>query len=622
MRHGWRTPEIPSTHSGAKTPGIRGAALRQNGWVRSLLNQLSDRVGEAFAAEGLDPGLGQVVVSSRSELAQFQCNGAMAAARQAQRNPRELAEAIADKLRAEPWPFTEIEVAGPGFLNLSVDDRFLAEMIATGVNEGRLGIDPVATPLKVVVDYAGPNVAKAMHVGHLRATIIGDSIARLFRFLGHDVIRDPHFGDWGLQMGQVIAGIEDRLPELAYFDPELEGPFPETSPVTLTDLQQIYPESSARSESDPEWGERVRQITVDLQQGRPGYVALWRHMKRVSEESQREDFARLGVEFDLWYGESDVAEELTPLLADLKERGLAEESRGALVMRVDLPGDNREFPPMILETSRGAFLYSMTDLATIVHRVRDLGVDLVLYVVDARQSDHFEQLFRAARKSGHAPERVRLEHIRFGTMNGPDGRPFKTRAGGVVSLADLIEQITEAARRRLDEADLAKSYPAAEREEIAAQVGVAALKFGDLINNRVSDYTFDLDRFSSFDGKTGPYLQYSAVRIRSINRRAQSLGLEAGPISPPTVEAERSLMRNLLYLPEVLDRAAALRAPNHVAEYAFELAAAWNRFYDACHIIDEPDPQRRGSWLTLASFTLDNLTTVLDLLGIEVPERM
>lgn len=590
--------------------------------MRSLLSQLSERVGSAFAAEGLDPALGQVVVSSRPELAQFQCNGAMAAARQAGRPPRELAEAVADKLRADPGPFTQIEVAGPGFLNLKVEDRFIAELIADGALNARLGVEVVAKPATVLVDYAGPNVAKAMHVGHLRATIIGDSLARLFRFLGHRVIGDPHFGDWGLQMGQVIAAIEEQNPELPYFDPTNDGPFPPDSPVSLDDLQEIYPASSARSESDPDWRERARAVTIDLQQGRAGYLALWRHMKRVSEESQRKDFAALGVEFDLWYGESDVADLVAPLIADLKERGLAEESRGALVVRVDQPDDKRELPPLILETSRGAVLYGTTDLATIVHRVRDLGIDLALYVVDARQSDHFELLFRAARRTGYAPPEVGLEHIRFGTMNGPDGKPFKTRAGGVVSLADLIGLITDAARHRLDEADLASSYPATERETIARQVGVAALKFGDLINNRASDYTFDLERFSSFDGKTGPYLQYSAVRIKSIQRRAESSGMDGGAVLAPHQDVERNLMLTLLQLPEVLDRSAELRAPNHLAEYAFELAAAWNRFYDTCHIIAEPDVNQRGSWLALADFTLRTLSTVLDMLGIEVPDRM
>jgi arginyl-tRNA synthetase len=392
--------------------------------------------------------------------------------------------------------------------------------------------------------------------------------------------------------------------------------------VTLADLQELYPISAARTETDEAWADRARQITVELQQGHPGYRALWRHMKAVSEESQRRDFADLGVEFDLWYGESDVADQLGPLVEGLRQKKLVAESEGALILAVAEEGDNRELPPLILETSKGAYLYGTTDLATLEHRVRDLGVDVALYVVDARQSDHFNVLFRAARKAGIAPEEVVLEHIRFGTMNGPDGKPFKTRAGGVVALADLIEMITDKARQRLQEADIAQAYPAAEREEIARQVGVAALKFGDLINNRASDYLFDLDRFSSFEGKTGPYLQYGVVRIQSIERRAATMGLEAGPVLPPTLDVERNLMLALLRLPEVAERAAGLRAPNHLAEYAFELTAAWNRFYETCRIIDEPDAARRGSWITLAGFTRRVLVTVLDLLGIEVPERM
>ncbi|MGH8958594.1 MAG: arginine--tRNA ligase [Acidimicrobiia bacterium] len=586
----------------------------------SLLTELSELVGKAFANIGLDSALGQIQVSSRPELSQFQNNGALVAAKSAGRTPRDLAQEVVAKLDAGASMLKQAEVAGPGFINLSVSDETLARFVNSMSDDPRLGVAKADPALVVLVDYAGPNVAKAMHVGHIRATIIGDSLARLFRFLGHQVIRDPHFGDWGLQMGQVIAAIEERWPDLPYFNSH--GPYPEESPVTLADLQELYPISAARTETDEAWADRARQITVDLQQGHSGYRALWRHMKAVSEESQRQDFGNLGVEFDLWYGESDVADQLAPLVESLRAKGLVIESEGALVLTVAEEGDNRELPPLILETSKGAYLYGTTDLATLEHRVRDLGVDVALYVVDARQSDHFHLLFRAARKAGIAPDEVVLEHIRFGTMNGPDGKPFKTRVGGIVALADLIEMITEKARQRLHEADIAQVYPASEREEIARQVGVAALKFGDLINNRVSDYLFDLDRFSSFEGKTGPYLQYGAVRIRSIERRAGDRGLEAGPVQAPTVDAERNLMLALLRLPEVAKRAAELRAPNHLAEYAFELTATWNRFYETCRIIDEPDEDRRASWITLAGVTRRVLVTVLDLLGIEVPERM
>lgn len=587
----------------------------------SVLTELSEQVGAAFAAEGLDASLGAVVVSQRPELAQFQSNGALAVARAAGRNPRDLAEAVAARLASDPG-FAKVEVAGAGFINLTLTDERLATFAATTADDIRLGIDLSATPQTVVVDYAGPNVAKAMHVGHLRATIIGDSLQRIFRLLGHRVIRDPHFGDWGFQMGLVIAAIADEQPGLPYFDSDFDGPYPEGSPVSLEDLQRIYPQAFIRSEQDPEFAARVRDTTVDLQRGRPGYLALWRHMKRVSEESQRRDFADLGVEFDLWYGESDVADRLEPLVKRLRESGIAEESRGALIIRVDLPDDNRDLPPLILETSVGAFLYSTTDLATLEMRAKDFGADLILYVVDARQADHFELLFRAALKAGLVPATTRSEHIRFGTMNGKDGKPFRTRAGGVVSLRDLIDLVQDTARRRLDEAEIAKDYSASERDLISRQVGIAALKFGDLVNNRQSDYTLDLDRFSSLDGKTGPYLQYGAVRIRSIQRKAADRGLVGGTLLPPVVEAERDLMLALLRLSDVIERSAELRAPNHIAEFAYQVASAWNRFYDTCHILDEEDPGRQASWLTLADWTLRSLTTLLDLLGIEVPERM
>jgi arginyl-tRNA synthetase len=568
----------------------------------------------------VDPQYGEVVVSQHPHLAQFQCNGALAAPKTGDRSPRRLAEKVAARLEGESG-LARVEVAGPGFINLSLTDQALADRAQSTVDDPLLGVTP-DPPHTVVVDYGGPNVAKAMHVGHLRATIIGDSLQRIFRLLGHKVIRDPHFGDWGLQMGLVIAAIEDLNPDLAYFDPEFVGPYPERSPVTLEDLQRIYPEAAARSETDPDFADRARELTVELQRGRPGYRALWGHMKRVSEESQRRDFADLGVEFDLWYGESDVADRLDPLVRKLVAEGVAEESRGAIIVRIDAPDDNREMPPLILETSVGGFLYSTTDLATLEMRARELEADLILYVVDARQADHFEQLFRAARKADLIPPEVEVEHIRFGTMNGKDGKPFRTRAGGVVSLRDLIDLVQAAARARLDEAEIAKDYPPAEREAIARQVGLAALKFGDLINNRQSDYTFDLDRFSALEGKTGPYLQYGAVRIRSIQRRATARGLEGGRFLPPQAESERQLVLILLRLPDVVTRAAGLRAPNHVAEYAYQVAAAWNRFYDNCHILDEPDPARQASWLALAGWTLRSLAQLLDLLGIEVPERM
>lgn len=586
----------------------------------SLMAQLSAIAGAAFTKLGFPAELGEVVPSQRPELAQFQCNGAMSAAKASGRPPGEIAAEVAGLLGGND-EIARAEVAPPGFINLTLTDGALARWAGLSAGDDQLGCPVTETPENVVVDYAGPNVSKAMHVGHLRATIIGDSLARLFSFAGHKVIRDPHFGDWGFNMGLLIAAIEEAQPQLPYFDPGASE-YPEQSPVTLDDLERLYPEAAARARADTAFADTAREATVRLQQGDLGYLALWRHMKYASEVAQREDFAALGVNFDLWYGESDVRDRIAPMVASLVESGVTEESDGAVVIRVAAEDDKRDIPPLILESSVGGSLYSTTDLATIEMRMEELHADLVLYVVDKRQSDHFLQLFRAAHKAGMIPAGTRLEHIWFGTMNGPDGKPFKTREGGVVRLADVIEMLTDAARRRLDEAHLAEDYPAEERERIASMVGIAALKFGDLINNRVSDYVFDLDRFSSFEGKTGPYLQYAAVRIKSILRKAAEAGLSQGDISPPAVDVERDLVLDLLRLPEVIQRTIDHRSPNHVAEFAYGVAGRFNRFYDTCHMLSEPDPVRQASWLALSAWTLRALERLLDLLGIEIPDRM
>lgn len=586
----------------------------------SLASHLSHLVGTAFADLGLDPVLGEVVTSNRPELAQFQCNGAMAAAAAAGRPPRDIAEEVARSLAGDD-DLAGVEVAGPGFINLTVTDEALSRWANDMAADARLGVPTVGEPMTVVVDYAGPNVAKAMHVGHLRATIIGDSIARLLDFLGHKVIRDPHFGDWGLQMGLVIAELEKQHPDWPYFDPDHNGPYPDSSPVTLDDLQAIYPQADARAASDKEFAARAREATVDLQRKRPGYLALWQHMRAVSLHAQKANFSDLGVDFDIWHGESDVADMLEPLVDRLQQSGAAEDSDGAVIVRIDEPDDKREFPPLILRSRAGSYLYSATDVATVWYRAQELGADLCLYVVDSRQADHFIQVFRSARKGGLIGG-MATEHIGFGTMNGPDGKPFKTRAGGVVSLRDLIDMVEAAASARLDEARIATDYPPEERARIAHAVGIAALKFGDLHSNRLSDYVFDLQRFSSFEGKTGPYLQYAAVRIRSLLRKAGDRELAATDILAPGLDPERNLMLQLLRFPEVVARSAVLRAPNHLAEYAYDLSGVFNRFYDSCHVLSERDPARRGSWLKLCELTLDTLVRSLDMLGIEVPERM
>ena len=587
----------------------------------SLLKDLSQRFGDAFAAADVDRSAGLVVPSQRPELAQYQCNGALAAAKRAGRNPRDLAQAVLDGL-TDRGIYASLDIAGPGFINIVVTDEYLAGHAQAMENGDRCGIGPPDPKRKVLVDYGGPNMSKSMHVGHLRASIIGESLKRLFRVAGHDVDGDIHMGDWGTPIGQLIIELERHQPDLPYFDADFTGPYPDESPVTLDDLSEMYPVVVERCKNDPEVAERARQATFALQNGRPGYLALWSHYHDVSVAEQKKDFAALGVEFDLWRGESTVHDRLAPLVDRLmNDDDLAFESDGAIVVQVEKADDKTEMPPLLLTRSDGSYLYSTTDLATLDQRVEE-GYDLMLYVVDARQGLHFEQVFRAARLAGIAPESVGLEHTAFGTVNGPDGTPFKTREGGVLRLADLMKIVTDAARARLDEAEIAQDYPDDERDRIARQVGLGALKFGDLSNHRTSNYIFDLDRFTSFEGKTGPYLQYGAVRINSILRRAGEAGLTPGPIVAPTVIQERGLILRLLLLPEVIERAVDVRAPNVLTEYAYEVATDFNRFYEACHILREEDPVRQASWLSLVDLTLRVLTLLLDTLGIEVPERM
>ncbi len=596
-------------------------SLPPSGVMASLTRQLSDVVGSAFAESGLDPALGVVVVSQRPELGQFQCNGALAAAKAAGRNPRELADEIAARVQSHPT-VRSVSVAGPGFVNVDVTDAALADLVAAMTGDARLGIAAPDVPLKVIVDYGGPNVAKELHVGHLRPAIIGESIKRLVAFVGHEAVGDVHLGDWGTPMGQIIALLAERNPDLPYFDDGATGPYPDTSPVTAADLEEIYPIASARAKGDPEFAEAARRATVALQDGRPGYRALWEHFRNVSIDSMRTIYDDLDVHFELWNGEASVHERIDAMITRVRASGALVESDGALIIEVAQPEDTKEIPPLLLVKRDGGFLYGTTDLATIEERVDDLGADVVLYVVDARQSLHFEQVFRAARITGIAPERITLEHDPFGTVNGPDGRPLKTRDGNLPRLRSLIDDAIVRAATRLDENDLARGYDDAERTAIARIVGIAALKYGDLSNHRTSDYIFDLDRFVSFEGKTGPYLLYGAVRIQSILRNARERGLAPGPLQPPAVDAERGLMLRLARFEDVIDRALELRAPNHLAEYAYELATDFNRFYEACHILNESDPVRQASWLGLVELTLTALRTLLDILAIQVPERM
>lgn len=584
-----------------------------------VLNELSAIAAAAFAAEGLAESYGQVQPSDRPDLAQFQCNGAFIAAKAVRTNPRALAEKIAARLKDNPL-FARVEIAGPGFINLDVTDEALTACTGDMASAGNLGLPAPGAGKTAVLDYGGANVAKPMHVGHLRSAIIGESLRRLFLTQGWKTISDVHLGDWGLQMGQLISEVELAGTHPIYFDEAFSGPYPAEAPVTMDDLSVMYPKASAACKADPERLEKARQATAGLQAGRPGYVALWKAFVAVSMEGLKREYGSLGVHFDLWKGESDAEPFVAPMVEDLKARNLTYVSEGAWVIDVVQEGDKKELPPLLLVKSDGAALYGTTDLATIVDRVKSFDPDLILYVVDQRQHTHFEQVFRAADKAalkGHAV----LEHAGFGTMNGTDGKPFKTRAGGVMKLFDLITMITEEADKRLTEAGLGADYTAEERATIAKQIGVAALKFADLSNYRLTDYIFDPERFTRFEGKTGPYLQYAVVRTNSILRKAEAEGYAVGA---PVIrsEEERALALKLLALPDALAAAEEKRAPNILCDYAFTLAQAFSRFYAAHHIMSEPDAGLRAARLGWCKVSVAALGKVLDILGIDVPERM
>lgn len=573
--------------------------------MSDLKRALGEAVQAAFAGLGLPADLGRVTASDRPDLADFQCNGALAAAKVAGKPPREIAQAVLEKLEGRP-ELLSVELAGPGFINMRVSAETLSARANAIATDARSGAERVTEPRRVIVDYAGPNVAKPMHVGHLRASIIGESIKRLYRFRGDEVLGDAHFGDWGFQMGLLIVAVQDEGLALADVD--------------LPTLDRLYPVAAAKAKADTDYRDRARKATAELQGGKAEYRTMWARFVEVSRVALEREFHALGVDFDLWKGESDADPLIPAMIEELDAKGLLVDDQGARIIRVVREGDKRELPPLLVVSSEGSAMYGTTDLATIVDRRRSFDPHLILYCVDQRQADHFQQVFRAAYLAGYAEEGT-LEHIGFGTMNGPDGKPFKTREGGVLKLHDLIEMTRAKARERLREADLGSELPPQEFEETAHKVAVAALKFADLANYRGTSYVFDLERFSSFEGKTGPYLLYQAVRIKSLLRKADEAGAAAGTIAVRDA-AERDLALLLDAFDAALTEAYDNKAPNAVAEHAYRLAQTFSRFYAACPILQAPDEPTRASRLSLARATLTQLETALDLLGIDTPERM
>ena len=589
----------------------------------SILQTLNGHVQAAFTALDLPPELGRVIRSDRPDLAPFQCNGALAAAKAAKRNPREIAAAVVEILK-DNTDIADLEIAGPGFINLTPTDALVKGRANQLAASETTGVERAESPLKIVIDYGGANVAKPMHVGHLRSAVIGESLKRLLRYRGHTVIGDVHLGDWGLQMGHLISELKDEQPDLLYFDAGVTEGFPTESPVSMDDMARLYPAASAKSKADPERLKRSQQATAELQSGRAGYRALLDHFICESIAYLKKGYGELGVEFDLWKGEASVDPLIPDMINELIGKGITEKSDGALIIHVDDRYDHEKrkgIPPVMLRARTGAVLYHTTDLATLIDRKNEIDPDLILYVVDQRQAMHFEQVYRAAVKAGWY-RREQLEHLGFGTVNGADGKPFTTRDGGVLRLADLTEIMRTAAEKRLAASGIGQDFDADEQRDIATKVGMAALKFADLQNQRTTNYVFDVERFVSFEGKTGPYLLYAAVRIKSLLRRAARENVKPGKID--AIEpAEQKLVLTLDHFDDALALAEDKRMPHILCDHVYTLAQAFSKFYADCPVLQDGVPADvQSSRLALAELTLRQLTIGLNLLGIETPDRM
>ncbi len=585
--------------------------------MSSLAQKLSVIVGDAFEKEGLDRSFGRVNVSDRSDLAQFQCNGAMIAAKGAKKNPRDVANEIVSALSQNPL-FSKVEIAGPGFININVTDEALAAYLKDAAIGDRAGMEKPGNGITAVLDYGGPNIAKAMHVGHLRAAIIGDSVRRIMDFAGYKTLGDVHMGDWGTHMGMLIDDYLTKNEQDKVLGVDLSSQ-PQIDAL-MEDMAERYPRAATAAKENPALMERAQQATVKLQNHEQPHYGIWEKIRSVSVLGMKKNYDALGVHFDLWKGEADVHDYIAPMVDALRAKDFAIESDGAWVVPVAQNDDKKEVPPLILYKRDGAVMYGTTDMATLVERMKLYNPSKIVYIVDQRQSLHFEQVFRAVRKGGIVPDATELTHAGFGTMNGPDGKPFKTRAGGVMRLDDLIAMAEEKALVRMDEANLAKDMSTLEKEDVAHKVAIAAIKFADLQNQRHQDYVFDMDRLTSFEGKTGPYLLYQAVRIKSLLKKAE---YDLSAVSPMQLqEVDRPLALLLTGLPDAIDAAIKNYAPHYIADYAYRLAQAFSSFYGNCHILSEEDKALRDSRLMICAQTYKRLELALGLLGIQIPERM
>ena len=588
--------------------------------MKKLTDYMAEELSAAFEKAGYDSSYGKVGVSNRPDLCEYQCNGAMAGAKAYKKAPFMIADDVVGNL-ADSKVFSMKEMVKPGFINLKVSEEFLADYLKEMEKDEKLGADTAKEPKTIVIDYGGPNVAKPLHVGHLRSAIIGESIKRIGRFVGHKVIGDVHLGDWGLQMGLIITELKHRQPELVYFDDSYTGEYPAEAPFTISELEEIYPCASGKSKEDEAYRQEALEATHLLQQGKPGYMALWNHIMSVSVTDLKRNYANLNVSFDLWKKESDAQPYIPDMVEMMKEKGFAYEDQGALVVDVKEETDTKEIPPCMLLKSDGASLYTTTDLATIVERMKLFQPDEILYVVDKRQELHFIQVFRCARKTGLVEEDTRLSFLGFGTMNGKDGKPFKTREGGVMRLENLIADIDEEMFTKIVENRSVRDKDARDTAKI---VGLAAIKYGDLSNQATKDYIFDVDRFTSFEGNTGPYILYTIVRIKSIlNRYVEAGGnLEAGEILPASNGSEKNPMLQLSGFGSMIESAFEEKAPHKICAYIYEVSNAFNSFYHETKILSEENQAQKESYIRLLQLTKRVLETSIDLLGFEAPDKM
>ncbi len=588
--------------------------------MKKILDLISEEMQEAFVKAGFEADLGRVTVSNRPDLCEYQCNGAMAGAKRYKQAPIAIANKVAENL-ADSKVFSSVEAVMPGFLNLKVKESFFTAYLSEMTDSEKFGLEAPENPKKVVIDYGGANIAKPLHVGHIRSAVIGESVKRILRYCGHEVIGDVHLGDWGLQMGLVITELKERRPDLVYFDENFEGEYPTEAPFTISELEELYPFASKKSKEDSEYKAKAMDVTFKMQNGVRGYRAVWQHILNVSVADLRKNYGNLNVDFDLWKGESDVHELIPEMVAYMKENGYAHESEGALVVDVKEETDTKEIPPCMILKSDGAALYNTTDLATIMDRMRNIHPDEIIYLTDKRQELYFEQVFRCARKTKLVEENTGLKWIGFGTMNGKDGKPFKTRDGGVMRLEVLIKETTDEMYRKITENH---ELPAQEAEATAKLIALSALKYGDLSNQASKDYVFDIDRFTSFEGDTGPYILYTIVRIKSILNKFKEQGgnLSEASLRDAGSAAEKDLMMQLASFNTVMDNACAEIAPHKICAYIYDLANAFNRFYHETKILAEEDTDKKNGLIALLVLTKDVLEVCIDVLGFAAPERM